>query len=166
MPARVSCTFQHHEWAVWRIELGFRERQNTFVHWASVICSGSGSGLQQRFTWTTITKCVPWYANTHWSVACTFLKRIVRQSSATITGALWGCLVSLQVGQESSSVYAMCPPKPSRSPTTMFLPSVNLFEPKYHPPEVHPKKGYGEDFSFTVRTPETENIVHLPTAEC
>ena len=32
-----------------------------------------------------------------------------RVVGATITGALWGCLVSLQVGQESSSVYAMCP---------------------------------------------------------
>ena len=60
----VSCTFQHCEWAVWKIELGFRERLNTFVHWANVFCS-AGSGLHQRLTRTTITKCVPLYANTH-----------------------------------------------------------------------------------------------------
>ena len=76
---------------------------------------------------------------------------------ATITGALWGCLVSLQVGQESSSVYAMCPPSSSRSPNTMFFPSVNLFDPTIgngHPPEIPSPEKFGEG----LLCPEGENI--------
>ena len=61
------------------------------------------------------------YADNH-NKMCTFVHQATlirewfasgRVVGATITGALWGCLVSLQVGQESSSVYAMCPPSSS-----------------------------------------------------
>ena len=133
--ARVSCTFQHH------VQCGGLNGCAAIVQ--CEVCS-VGSGLQQRITRTTITKCVPQvHQPTHiraW-LACS---RVV---GATITGALWGCLVSLQVGQESSSVYAMCPPSSSRSPNTTFFPSVNLFDPTIgngNPPEIPSPEKFGE----------------------
>ena len=83
---------------VWRIELGFRERQNTFVDWENmvlcVVCS-VGSGLQHcidNYKKMCAFVCQP-------TQECgRFLRSSVWLVCATITGALWGCLVSLQVG--------------------------------------------------------------------